>query len=665
MLASTLVIATSVGVSALVVLQRVEQRSEQAVMDLERDNAERMASLLVQRVVGMQKMLRATAAALPPQARVDAQAAVAALSANPALVVNFSATFLAAADGRLLALNEGNGAHPKVLNLIDRDYFRATVAQGTPQVSAPFGGRFSREPIIQLTMPVTGADGRVEAVLGGTLRLASRNLFDDLTYAGNSGERSIVTIVTDARGIIISHPQRDRLLRAIETEPGLEDAVARWVAQGRPVEPTAFATHEQGRFVALAGVPGADWLVFRVAPDAELMGGLVQARREALWWAGGVALFGGLLILTLVAVLLGPLERLRERALSLQSKQQPLDEGWPQAGGEIGALCHVLQQVLQERAQGENAKQTLLQQMGSVLAAAPIGIAFTRHRRFELVGAEWGALLGWQAAALVGREAREIYASEDDYEALGPLVGAAFGAGRPYFGELQFRRRDGSQFWGRLQGRPVDAADAGAGTIWLLEDVTEHRELRERLSWSASHDTLTRLLNRGAFEEALRSWLAAPGAPVPQAALLWLDLDRFKQINDTAGHAADDRVLRDVAAALHEQVRAGDVVGRLGGDEFALLLPGCLTAVAMQLALRLRQAVSRIGIVHGGQRLTVDASIGVVEIDLALGGDAADWLARADAACYAAKRAGRGCVRLADPSDAVAAQAEAAGAPGA
>ena len=663
MLASVLVIAASVGVSTLVVLQRVEQRSERAVMDLERDNAERMASLLVQRVVVLQKMLRATADSLPPAAATEPAAAGAALAANPALIVNFASVFLADSAGAVLAVHDGDGVRHPQLDMSGRADFRATLAQGTPQVSAPLIGRISRQPLIHLTMPVSGRNGQPAAVLGGSLRLASRNLFDDLTYAGSGGTDSVVTIVTDDRGIIISHPQRERVMRSIDTEPGLEAAVAHWVAQGRPVEPSGFVSHSANRFVAMAGVPGADWVVFRIAPDTELMGGLNQAQHEALLWAGGVALLGGLLILTLLAVLLGPLERLRQRAQALRGGQLPLDEGWPQTGGEIGELCRVLKQVLQERAQGEHAKQTLVQQMGSVLTAAPIGIAFTRQRRFELVGAEWGSLLGWDAQALVGREAREIYASENEYEALGPQVGAAFGAGRPYFGELQFRRRDGSQFWGRLQGRPVEAANADAGTIWLLEDVTERRETRERLSWSASHDALTRLFNRGAFEESLRAWLAAsgsaaaPAAPAATATLLVLDLDRFKQVNDTAGHAAGDRVLRDVAAAMHEQVRAGDIAGRLGGDEFALLLPGCSAAVAMQRALRLRLAVSRIGIVHGSQHLTVDASIGLVEIDAACGTDAAAWLARADAACYAAKHAGRGCVRLAGDGGGTSAEA--------
>ncbi len=662
MAASALLIAASVALSTWVVLERVERRSAQALQELERDNAERVAALLGQRVVSLQRMLRVAASALPPAALNDATAAAAFLEANPALAVNFSNIYLANAQGDVLALlGDGRASRPG-LNLNMRDWFKRTLGEGVPVVSAPLIGRVSREPVIQFTMPVAGPGGRTIGMLGGALRLSSRNLFDDLTYTGHSEGERVVTLVTDAAGTFISHPVRERVMRSIEAEPGLTQTVANWVAQGRPVEPSGFVAREGGRFIAFAGVPGADWVVFRLTPDAELLGGLAQARREALWWATGVALAGGLLVLALLGRLLGPLTRLRERALQLQDPTIPADAGWPQAQGEIGELGEVLQQVLHERSAGEQQRQLLLQQMGSVLAAAPVGIAITRERSFVLTGSEFDKLLGWPAGTLVGRPACEIYASQLDYERLGQEVGVAFAAGRPYFGEWTFQRRDGSSFWGRLQGRPVEAGEREAGAIWLLEDVTERREARERVSWSASHDALTLLLNRGAFEERLGRWLREAredGALRVPATLMVLDLDGFKQVNDNAGHAAGDGVLRDVGQVLHKLVRSGDLAARLGGDEFALLLPGCELAVALPLAERLRAAVSELGVVHEGRRLRVDASIGLALVDGADAAPAEVWLARADAACYDAKRAGRGCVRLATAAPAaVAAPAE-------
>jgi len=206
--------------------------------------------------------------------------------------------------------------------------------------------------------------------------------------------------------------------------------------------------------------------------------------------------------------------RLRQRAGRLHDGDP--GSGWPRAGGEIGELSSVLRQAMIDRAASDAAASDLAHKMASVLAAAPIGIAFTRARRFELVSREFAELLGYDEAALAGRATREIYASEEEFLQLGPAVGEAFATGRAYFGELRFLRRDGGLFWGRLQGRPVEAGNPDAGTIWLLEDVTDQRANRERLAWAATHDALTRLNNREAFEVRLAELLATMTTPTTE-----------------------------------------------------------------------------------------------------------------------------------------------------
>jgi PAS domain S-box-containing protein len=422
----------------------------------------------------------------------------------------------------------------------------------------------------------------------------------------------------------------------VASEPLMAGAAARWVEQGRPVEPTAIVWRADGHFIALVGVPGADWVLFRAMHDSELLGGIDQAHREAMFWALGVALAGGLLILALLTVLLGPLTRLRERVRRLDVDNSL--EAWPEADGEIGELGRVLRRALLDRAEGEQQQRALMRKMSSVMAAAPIGIAITRLRHFELVSAEWCALLGWPAGTLTGWPARDIFAAQQDYDGLGPKVAIAFARSEPFVDELEFRRRDGSQFWGRLSGRPVDPVEIEAGTIWLLEDVTHQRTERERLSWSARHDPLTRLLNRAAFEDRLHARLAA-GADAGAAVLLALDIDHFKQT---------------------EQLRGGDAAARLGGDEFALLL-GSGAEGGMVVAHRLCEALARLGVEHEGRWLAVGASIGVAglraEPDADPDADFAAWLARADRACYEAKRAGRGQARQALPGASVVAAA--------
>lgn len=640
--ATALVVGVCVIATSALTLREVELRTERAVLDLEAGNAERMASLVSHRVVALQAALRAAAEAMPKASLDDADAQRAALLALPVLRTMFYSVFVARPDGRLVAHGDANGVRETQTDIGDRHYFRKTLSERQPWISEPLVGRVVKEPVLIFTMPVTVADGSVGAVIGGSLRLSAHNLIEDLSRGGGNSDDPVRNIVIDTAGRILAHPVAARVMGDIDAEPGLRDAIVRWEREGRPAEPTATARHDHGHFVTLAGVPGTDWLVVRVAADEVLMGGISAARKASVEIGLGVALAGGLLMLGLVWWLLRPMARLRQRAGRLHDGEP--GSGWPRAGGEIGELSSVLRQAMIDRAASDAAASDLAHKMASVLAAAPIGIAFTRARRFELVSREFAEILGYEEAALTGRATREIYASEEEFLQLGPAVGAAFAAGRAYFGELRFLRRDGALFWGRLQGRPVETGNPDAGTIWLLEDVTDQRANRERLAWAATHDALTRLSNREAFEARLAELLATPTRPA--AALMCVDLDRFKAINDAAGHAAGDQVLRDVAALLVASVRADDTVARLGGDEFALLLPHCEVDAAQGIAERIRDGARAIGVDQLGVRLRIGASIGVVGVGPEAS-DAAELLARADTACYEAKRSGRDAVRVA------------------
>ncbi|GAB4113488.1 MAG: methyl-accepting chemotaxis protein [Rubrivivax sp.] len=168
-------------------------------------------------------------------------------------------------------------------------------------------------------------------------------------------------------------------------------------------------------------------------------------------------------------------------------------------------------------------------------------------------------------------------------------------------------------------------------------------QAREQLERAALHDALTGVANRKGFEAAMARVFAAPATQRP-ASIVMIDLDHFKPINDTAGHAAGDAVLVAVAQAIGGAVRTSDVVARLGGDEFAVLLPRCTQAQAVVVAEKVRRAILDIALPWQGRTLRVGASLGVAELGDGHA-DAAQWLADADDACYAAKRSGRGAVR--------------------
>ena len=641
-LASVALILVSVALTVHFTLREVRQGSERIVLESREDDAQRLAAIVSRRLIALQRALRASVTTLPPAALDESAAAVAYLEGNAVLRTMFSAIFLVAADGRVVAFSDGDGTRDTPMCFADRDYFKNTMAAKRPLISNALMSRVSGEPIIVITMPITGASGEIAGVLGGSLRLSSRSLLDDLTQASEDRDFPASTIVTDATGQIIAHPSNAWLLRSAESEPSLKAAMTEWKARGRPIEPAGYSMRSGEFDVGVAGVPDADWLVFRTAQADSLRVGIAQGEKRARWVGLALALIGGLLTLVITAVLLAPLGRLQARALALLDDDAKVDIDWPRMGGELGELSRVFQHVIEQSQASHRDAQLLLAKMRAIMAKAPVGIALTRHRRFELVSAEFNRLLGYEAAGLDGAAPRLIYASDEFYQALGTRVAAAFEATQVFSEEIEFLRRDGTRFWGQLQGAPVSPGDAGAGTIWTLEDVSATRRERDALSYAATHDALTGLANRQHFEHSMAQQLAS-NAEAPSA-LLYIDLDGFKAVNDGASHAAGDRLLKDVAAILEARMRADDVVARLGGDEFAILLANCTHARAVGVAEEIRHRIEAHTLWWKGDPLCVGASIGVVAIDPAFQ-DPAAVVAAADAACYAAKRAGKNAVR--------------------
>jgi diguanylate cyclase (GGDEF)-like protein/PAS domain S-box-containing protein len=208
--------------------------------------------------------------------------------------------------------------------------------------------------------------------------------------------------------------------------------------------------------------------------------------------------------------------------------------------------------------------------------------------------------------------------------------------------ELLLKRKDGSRIVVLENSRAVrDSEGRMLFYEGTLTDITAAHELSQQLSYDASHDPLTGLYNRREYELRLQRALEMTHATGATHAVCFLDLDRFKTINDTAGHVAGDELLRQFGQLLQQRVRAVDVVARLGGDEFALLLHSCALADALQVANGLLKAVEHQKFVWGTHTFNFGVSIGVVTID---GGvkRLAQVMGAADTACYAAKNAGRG-----------------------
>ena len=643
-LASCLLIGLSVAVTIFFVLRDIGERTQRAALDAELANSERFADVLSSRLVALQTSMRGAVTKLPIDDLDDTDALISFLDQNVVLRTMFDEVFISASDGRLLVgANEKGFRSSTRINTADRPYFRKTLEDGRPVISEPILSRVSGDAMVILTMPVTGRNGAIVAVLGCGARLTTNSLVGSLTRSGGDGSDPFMTIVTDSTGRIVSHPDKTWIMKDAQTEPRFAKAVASWMSQGRPVDPQGSSARFGDAIVSYAGIPNAEWMVFRSARAEVLLGGPTAGRLKAMWIGVAVAVTGGMVILLTTLVMLRPLRQLEQRAMRLLGNDMAVEDGWPDGRGELGRLARVFQHVMRERAAIQKSGDELFLKMQAVMSNAPVGIAFTRLSHFELVSAQFGEMFGHASEQIIGKPTHLICVSEDAHRAMGLRVAATFAAGRMFDEEIELVKSDGSRFWARRQGAPVRAGDISAGTIWTFTDITESRVQREQLSWAASHDALTGLVNRREFEIRLSEQLKDRHA-AEASVTLFIDLDRFKAVNDTAGHAAGDELLKNIAAILLARARADDTVARLGGDEFALLLRRCDMQAAERVANQICDKVHAHRLDWQGMSLGVDASIGVVEIEPALL-DFEAVMSAADAACYEAKRAGRNTVR--------------------
>ena len=183
------------------------------------------------------------------------------------------------------------------------------------------------------------------------------------------------------------------------------------------------------------------------------------------------------------------------------------------------------------------------------------------------------------------------------------------------------------------------------GWVVVFHDVSQIEEMAQQLSWQASHDALTGLLNRGEFERRLADLIDSVRKENKQHALMYMDLDNFKAVNDTCGHAAGDELLRQLTTVMQARMRGSDTLARIGGDEFGGLLESCPLDQAVRIANGLREAVRDFRFVWRDKTFGVGVSIGLVTIDAA-NMSVSSALATADATCYEAKSKGRDRVQV-------------------
>ncbi|MFS2137405.1 EAL domain-containing protein [Duganella sp. Dugasp56] len=338
--------------------------------------------------------------------------------------------------------------------------------------------------------------------------------------------------------------------------------------------------------------------------------------------------------------------------------------------------------VIEDRTEQKRAEESLrnaLLENQAILDSAVLGISVVEHGHNLRCNTKMEELFGYAPGEMNHLSVQAFYADKEAWEVARAETARDFHAGRVNVSEYQLVRKDGSTFWARLSGRPFDLAQATGRSVWLVDDITARREAAEAVSRArdelevrvlertaelaganallqgeiverrqaearvhhmAYHDSLTGLPNRALLSDRLDRAMLAAQRSERKLAVMFIDLDRFKTINDSLGHMTGDQLLKEVASRLCRAVRASDTVARLGGDEFVVLVPGIRSAdESSHVAQKIIEALSESFPLEG-RNLHITPSIGIC-VYPDDGADVETLMRHADAAMYHAKASGR------------------------
>jgi len=335
--------------------------------------------------------------------------------------------------------------------------------------------------------------------------------------------------------------------------------------------------------------------------------------------------------------------------------------------GQQARMCHAINQAYQQSRQElqrhrhqqrarnseHNIQEDAYTRLQSALGCLDAGVAFTdRNGALEFMNTCAERLTGWPLSAAQGRSVNDVFQLLDD-ESEKPLSNGfeeCRQRRQPVRGtdSSLLQRRDGLRYAVESTLTPMlDGHSTFSGAVISFRDVTDQRNHNRRISWEASHDPLTKLINRREFSTRLEKLLLSSRTEGRGHALCYLDLDQFKRVNDSCGHAAGDQLLLRLAASLQNRVRETDTLARLGGDEFGLLLYRCELEKAQLLAEGISELLTTVRFDWQENSYRIGASIGLVMIDDSWD-NAADLLKAAAQCCYQAKHKGGNRIQVYD-----------------
>ena len=299
------------------------------------------------------------------------------------------------------------------------------------------------------------------------------------------------------------------------------------------------------------------------------------------------------------------------------------------------------------------ARESLLQQNSQKLKKLSLAVEHSptsvviadTNLTIEYVNPKFTILTGYQPQESIGQSLSSLCADENNRQQEQQRRLSLL-SGNEWQGEVNYRRKDGQSYWAKECISPIFSTTGEVTHLVIIqEDITEVRKITAQMSYQASHDMLTGLINRREFEVRLKFAISAAHLKLNNYTLFFLDLDQFKVINDTCGHIAGDELLRQVSCLLQQHFSQANTLARLGGDEFVILLEEVDEQQAQNKAYELINLINNFRFCWQDHVFSVGVSIGITHIDIN-SANYIDVLNEADTACYAAKDAGRNRVQV-------------------
>ena len=577
-------------------VQRDGRRQLEERFEIRADIAARFVQTYAREIIKREQAQAAAQLAKPRVSRRDFDALVAG--------GGYQAAVLLDARGRLLQIAP---AKPALIGRpVGQKYAHLRSAlSGVPEVSRVVPAAANGTPIVGFATPFDTPQGR--RVFSGGFDITQSPLAAYLPTVASIKPTTVDLV--DPDGTVIASSRGAKAPRLAPLKPSL----------GRTLDRRTLVGGQAFR-IAVRPVPGTPWRLAVSVPEARLYAPLSSIGRWLPW--GGLAIF--VLGSLAVAVLVSRLLTTRTALVADVTKRR----GVERALREAQARFH---QAFDE---------------------APIGIALVGlNGSWRQVNRALCAMLHYTESELLALT-REELTHPDDLEAdLAQVERLVLGAIDHCDLEIRLIDARGDAVWALLSRSLV--RDDDGRPIYLIsqiQDISERRRVEAKLSHLADHDALTGLFNRRRFEQELERQVAYSERYGTSAKLLMLDLDNFKYVNDTLGHAMGDELLARVATALRERLRTNDIVARLGGDEFAFILPETDSAGAEQAAASILATIRHDGVVlHEHHAIQVTASIGIAPIDPEISRTPAELMINADVSMYVAKEAGRGRSAVHDP----------------